>query len=122
MKGSGFAVNEDIEVILHSDPVVLGYPSADDAGDFSFTAHIPAGITPGEHTVIARGLESGVVATASITVLPAGAASTGVRDLASTGFAWFGVSLAIAGLTLLAGMIALIVSRRFRRPAAGDRA
>lgn len=121
MKGSGFTPNEDMEVSLHSDPVILGYPTADASGNFTFTGRIPAGIPAGTHTVIARGLESGVTASASVTVLPVGSASTGVRDLASTGVAQLGTIMALVGITILAGLTLLILARR-RRTARGDNA
>lgn len=114
MKGSGFRANEDLEVTLHSDPIVLGYPTADANGNFAFSARIPAGVPAGQHTVIVRGLESGVTASASISVLPVGSASTGVRDLASTGVT-VGFAMAASGIALFIGLGAVLFARRYQR-------
>jgi LPXTG-motif cell wall-anchored protein len=113
MTGSGFRANEDLEVTLHSDPIILGYPTAAADGSFAFTVRIPAGVPAGEHTVIVRGLESGVTAEAAITVLPVGSPSTGVSDLASTGVT-VGTTLAVAGGALFIGLLALAFTRRRR--------
>ncbi|KQW05117.1 hypothetical protein ASC66_15765 [Leifsonia sp. Root4] len=113
MTGTGFRANEDLEVTLHSDPIILGYPTATADGSFAFTVRIPAGVPAGEHTVIVRGLESGATAEASITVLPLGSPSTGVRDLASTGVT-VGTTLAVAGGALFVGLLALAFTRRRR--------
>lgn len=120
MKGSGFLPNEDLEVSLHSDPIVLGFPTADSSGAFTYTAHIPAGATPGAHTIVVRGLESGATAEAPITILAVGAPSTGVRDLANTGTAWVGTGIAIAGGALLLGLAGLLIARRLRFRKEGD--
>ncbi|MEC5185456.1 LPXTG-motif cell wall-anchored protein [Cryobacterium sp. MP_3.1] len=115
LKGSGFKPNEDLEVQLHSDPVTLGYPTADASGNFSFTGRIPAGIPAGTHTLVVRGLESGVTAESKITILPLGAPSTGVKDLANTGVVSLGLWLAAAGIALLLGIAGMVLGRRFRR-------
>lgn len=118
MKASGFKPNEDMEIVLHSDPVTLGYTKADAAGSVLHTVHIPAGTPAGKHTVIVRGLESGAVTQGEITVLAVGSPSTGVKDLANTGAAWAGPTLFGAGALLLLGLLGvLFVSRR--RAAAG---
>lgn len=119
MKGAGFWPNEDLEVTLHSDPIELGYPKADANGAYFFTARIPAGVTPGSHHIEVRGLESGAVVKAPITILANGSASTGVKDLANTGAGFTGTAVAIAGGLLLAGIIALAVLYIRRRPTGG---
>jgi hypothetical protein len=121
MKGGGFWPNEDLEITLHSDPIELGFPSADDSGAYFFTAHIPAGVAPGEHTIQVRGLESGAVVEAAVTVLTPGSPATGVKDLAATGGSnvGVGIAVAVAGGALLAGVIALLFVYFRRRPTGG---
>ena len=114
LKVDGFKPNEDSEISLHSDPVVLGFTKADADGTITFTAHIPAGIPAGVHTVVVRGLESGVVAETSIRILAVGAPSTGVRDLASTGLEGVATTLLIGGATLLLGAGVTVAAKRRR--------
>jgi hypothetical protein len=121
MKGGGFWPNEDLEITLHSDPIELGFPSAGDSGAYFFTAHIPAGVAPGEHTIQVRGLESGAMVEAAVTVLTPGSPATGVKDLAATGGSnvGVGIAVAVAGGALLAGVIALLFVYFRRRPTGG---
>jgi len=122
MKGSGFKPGEDMEVTLFSDPIVLGYPKADGEGNFTFTAHIPAGVPAGTHTLVARGLESGGTAQMTIKVLAVGSESTGVKNLAETGVADAGRVVAYAGFSILAGLGLMLLVRRLRRTSRGGTA
>ncbi|PJJ61451.1 fibronectin type III domain-containing protein [Compostimonas suwonensis] len=119
LKGSGFKPNEDMEATLHSDPISLGFTKADASGDVLFSVHIPAGVPAGVHTIVLRGLESGVTAEKTITVLPVGAAPTGVKNLADTGASAVGTALAIGGFTLFAGLLVLFGVRYYRKPRQG---
>ena len=111
---SGFKPDEDIEVSLHSDPVTLGYTTADSAGTVRFAAHIPAGTPAGVHHVVVRGLESGAVVQAQIRILAVGSPSEGVRDLAHTGVSGMGPVLMAAGAALLLGVAGVLFARRRR--------
>ena len=65
----GFAPNELVEFVIQSDPTVLGWARADDAGTVHANVTIPAGLPPGSHTLSALGLVSGAGARAAITVV-----------------------------------------------------
>ena len=69
--GNGFKPYEQVGIVLHSDPVLLGTTRADSFGNFSFTTTIPAGVPVGEHTIIATGVESGATTQTGVTVATA---------------------------------------------------
>ncbi|WP_339618358.1 fibronectin type III domain-containing protein [uncultured Salinibacterium sp.] len=115
LKVAGFKPNEDVEISIHSDPVVLGYKKADTSGVVSSTLRIPAGIPAGNHRIVVRGLESGALAEAPIRILAAGSESTGVRNLAFTGMGGLSTSLMVGGAVLLLGVAGVVFSRRRRR-------
>lgn len=71
ISGAGFKPNEQIEIVLHSDPILLGTVRADALGAFTFTTTIPAGAPTGEHTIIATGVESGATTKIGVTVATA---------------------------------------------------
>ena len=121
LKASGFKPNEDMEIVLHSDPITLGYTKADASGAVLYTAHIPAGAPIGKHTIVLRGLESGATTTADLTVLAIGAPSTGVKDLANTGASWVGSAISAAGALLLVGALGLVFVSRRRHATGGAR-
>jgi hypothetical protein len=53
--GAGFAANTQVTITLQSQPVTLATVVANAQGQFTVTLTIPAGTTPGTHTVIATG-------------------------------------------------------------------
>jgi hypothetical protein len=71
ISGNGFKPNEQIEIVLHSDPILLGTVRADSFGNFTFTTTIPAGAPLGEHTIIATGVESGATTQTAVTIATA---------------------------------------------------
>lgn len=125
--GEGFTAGEQIRIELHSTPVVLGTVIAGADGSFSTVVRIPAGTTPGAHTIWAIG-SSGRTSPTPITVVapapaPAPAPSPGpapasagssTSSLSATGAESPYGSAALGMLMLLAGA-ALVAMRRTRR-------
>ncbi|QDZ15642.1 glycoside hydrolase family 92 protein [Humibacter ginsenosidimutans] len=104
--GAGFAPHEKVTISLHSAPVELDVVTADGDGAFSSKVVIPNDATVGNHEIQAVGDVSQVVASASITVDPAGGAA-----LATTGLPENAELLALLCLLALAGGAALLVVR-----------
>ncbi|MFT4284769.1 MAG: hypothetical protein QM598_08050 [Protaetiibacter sp.] len=103
----GLLLDEGYTVELHSSPVTLGTATSDAAGTISQSFRIPASTPAGAHTVVL--LRNGVqVAEVALTV-------TARPALAATGADAAAAPLAL-GL-LLAGLAAMLVSRRLRRSA-----
>ncbi|WP_035303374.1 hypothetical protein [Actinokineospora inagensis] len=71
VNGSGFAADEQINVVLHSDPLFLAPAHADAAGAVAYTAKLPADVPAGAHTLEFTGTKSGAVGTVAVTVSPA---------------------------------------------------
>src|SRR5436305_3375991 len=72
LDATGFASGETVQVILHSQPVVLGTTTANSSGEAVIGVRIPKSTTPGTHTVIMRGLSSGVEVSSTIQVAGSG--------------------------------------------------
>jgi hypothetical protein len=119
---SGFTPGETVEIWLHSTPVLLATVTASSTGTIDLTVTIPAGMTPGAHTLVVDGLTSGVTVSTPLTVTAAassaidpgatGTAATSASDLAYTG-ASVQIPFAIALLLSLAG-VALMLTRTLR--------
>jgi hypothetical protein len=117
LSGTGFQPGETITIQLFSTPVTLGSTTADPQGAFTTTVTIPADTTPGNHTIVATGLTSGI--TASFAIVVTGASTTGAvtpsagtpssGSLAFTGadiaaMAGVGaIALALGGMLVFAG-------------------
>ncbi len=102
---TGFEPNEEIEVWLHSTPVLLGTYSATGTGTLTTTVRIPAATVAGAHQIELRGQSSGSVFT-SLTVLP---------TLATSGATVTLTFAVLVGLLLLGGtFVALELVRRSR--------
>jgi hypothetical protein len=105
VSGSGYAPGSTVTVLIYSEPQVLTTVVADENGDFTVTVTVPAGLAPGQHTLVASGVDSQGnprYVTLPVTVV-AGLASTGA-DIAVP---------AIGGLAALTvGGALLFVSRR----------
>lgn len=69
VSGAGFGSEEEVSVVLLSDPVTLGAATTDASGIFSLEVTVPADTAAGEHTVVATGGESGLQAGAALRVL-----------------------------------------------------
>jgi hypothetical protein len=120
---SGFTPGETVEIWLHSTPVLLATVTASSTGTIDLTVTIPAGMTPGAHTLTVDGLTSGVTGSSPLTVTAAAGSSVtdpGATDTAATSassLAYTGASVqipfAIALLLSLAG-VALMLTRKLR--------
>lgn len=109
--GGGFMADSEIEVWLHSDPVLLGTAVADAVGDFAASLAIPAGTPPGTHEVVALGVDpSGDVLEIHLTVTIASPAPP-ETDMGATGAA-----LGLRVSLLLAGLGCLLLAATLRRP------
>ena len=104
VNGTGFAGGELVSITLHSQEVLLATLTADSAGTVSGEAVVPAATADGTHTVVALGLTSGRTQQVAITV--------DAVELPTTGSADSGVVGTIAAITMLAGGIAVVISRR----------
>jgi hypothetical protein len=77
VEGSGFQAGEEVQVWLHSTPQLLATVVADQDGDVSYLATIPADTPAGSHHIELIGLASAVqVATSAFTVTAAGDPTT----------------------------------------------
>ncbi|MET0493532.1 MAG: OmpA family protein [Actinoplanes sp.] len=78
--GTGFAPRSTTTIILYSAPVTLGTAVTDEAGAFSLSVTIPAGLENGTHTFLASGVNpAGAVRQMAlpVTIAPTSTGSTG---------------------------------------------
>ena len=105
--GTGYQPGEEVNIVLHSTPVVLAEVRADDTGALRAGIIIPADTAIGEHRLVVTGADTGRSAEAPLTVVRSAEALPG------TGFA--GTPLALAALLALGGGGAALVIARRRR-------
>ncbi len=114
VSGSGFPPNTPLDVLLFSDPVLLGTTTSDSAGAFHVAVTIPTNTTPGTHQIVVRG--GGKEARVSITVTapprPAGPLPRTGSDARAA--MRVGAVVLAAGLGLLS--LAAMRPHRSRRP------
>ncbi|MGE3619122.1 MAG: LPXTG cell wall anchor domain-containing protein [Acidimicrobiia bacterium] len=130
VSGSGFIPGEQVQVILHSDPIVLGVVVADDQGAVSTTQLIPSNAPVGSHQIELRGVTSGVSVLSADFQVTAAAAGPSTRTSATgttasgalprTGSST-GAQVAL-GLALLGGGFVLVTTSERTRRTAADRA
>ena len=101
---SGFAPNESVTAVLHSDPVNLGTFQANAEGELSVQFIVPEGTPAGEHRLVLTGQTSSAVAEGTFTVAEASPAAI-LGALATTGtdanrWALSGLVLLVAGAGL----------------------
>lgn len=65
----GFLPGEDVDVVLHSDPIKLGTLTADKVGMVTGTFNIPTGAVLGDHEVHLTGLTSGRTGLDKVTII-----------------------------------------------------
>jgi 5'-nucleotidase len=96
LNGSCYPRNADLNIVMTSDPVLLGTVKSDGNGAFSVTITIPANTSQGTHTITV----SGAGASAALSLIVSGA--FGVTGL-SWDMAILGLALIAAGIIVLAG-------------------
>jgi hypothetical protein len=109
--GSGFAAETDVEVWLHSDPVLLGTVRADASGAFTATFALPATAPRGDHLVVLNGTDvngEAISRTLAIRIQD---------DLAFTGSSGSVAARATVATTMiLVGLAAVVIAGAKRRP------
>jgi hypothetical protein len=73
VSATGLAANTTYQIVLHSDPVVLGSVTTDTAGAFSTSVVIPTGTPAGSHTIQVETADGEAVLALAITVTDDGA-------------------------------------------------
>lgn len=119
--GSGFGANEQVKLVLHSDPVSLTTVNADAQGGFSQVVTIPANTAAGKHEIVATGTDSDRSASANVKVTVTSGGNNGSgnngtgngsgNDLSFTG-AQVGGLVLTAILALAAGVVLVSIRRR----------
>jgi alpha-L-fucosidase len=61
LSGAGYTPGARIAIWFHSNPVLLGYATANSAGHFSVEVTVPTSALPGDHHFVAEGLYEGKV-------------------------------------------------------------
>lgn len=59
LAGGGFQPGADVQIWLHSDPILITTVNASDTGAIDVTVRIPSNAAPGRHTLQARGAAPG---------------------------------------------------------------
>jgi hypothetical protein len=121
--GSGFPGGTPVDVIVQSDPVLLGTVVADAAGAFRASFRIPADTPPGNHRLVAQARVGGVQADVVVVVVAPAVVTTTIRP--TTGQTLSRTGANVEGPARLAGALVGIGfglvgltwrSKRTRRP------
>lgn len=116
VSGSGYQPGSTVTVLIYSSPQVLTTVVADGSGNFTATVTVPAGLEPGQHTLVGSGVDPGGVQ--RFVTLPVTVSAAGVATISKTKtgtLAYTGVDVlppALAGLAAIALGTGLIVLRR----------
>ncbi|MGX7677844.1 neocarzinostatin apoprotein domain-containing protein [Jatrophihabitans sp. DSM 45814] len=130
---SGFDAGEQVQAILHSDPIDLGISQASSTGTYRLSVSVPVDLSAGVHTVNLLGLSSAKTVQATFTVLnPAAAldrtsssAPVALLDpgmsgsLASTGAS--SKTALLLGIALVLAGCGVLMASTLRRPAGSAR-
>jgi hypothetical protein len=108
VSGTGYLPGSTVTVLIYSSPQVLTTVVADPSGNFTVTVTVPAGLAPGQHTLVASGVDT--LGNDRFTTLAVTVSAAGTASLAYTG-ADVGLP-AIGGLAAVALGAGLIVVRR----------
>lgn len=119
--GGGFASGEKVNVVVSSDPVTVGQPTANSSGGVSLTFTLPSSVTAGSHTVTLTGVTSGATVSSPFTVTAAPAASTSTTSTTAVRATIVrtgaddatGQAMLAGGLLVIGG--AMVLSTRRRR-------
>ncbi|WP_156893012.1 hypothetical protein [Actinokineospora enzanensis] len=110
--GSGFAADEQVNVVLHSDPLFLAPAHSDAAGAIAYTADLPADVPAGAHTLEFTGAKSGAVGSVALTVSAAAAptAAPAAEPVSETS-SWWPAVVAV-GVVLLVVVVVVVLRKR----------
>lgn len=97
---AGFDPGEQVQVVLYSDPLLIGNFSADQAGNVSVTFALPEQLLPGTHTVRLTGWASGHVAVAELLLAGEPLVTTDAAGGVPPWAWWAGGAAVLAGLAL----------------------
>lgn len=111
----GFAPDEEVVIVLYSDPKVLTTVNADSTGRVLVAVAVPADTEPGAHTVVVFGETKTIKAPLTVEVLSAQTPTQ--STLPRTGAAVAGGSAGLGLILVAAGTAVVLASRR--RAAAG---
>lgn len=116
VRGQGFLPDSDVQVWLHSEPVLLGTVRTDATGVFGATFPLPAEAAPGAHQIVLAGIDlNGLEITRSLdlTILPQRLAFTGNGSKLAE-------RATLAVTSVLVGMALVTIAGARRRPLAVD--
>lgn len=107
-----------MQIVLFSDPVVLGTTTADSGGTYRATVTIPASVAPRAHVLVVSPADGAPEARTSLTVTSADGGTTASTATTQTGALSFTGSNVrrTAGIAVVLGLtgLALIVATRRR--------
>ena len=112
VSGTGYQPGSTVTFLIYSEPQVLTTVVADPSGNFTVTVTVPAGLAPGQHTLVASGTDT--LGNQRFTTLTVTVSASGVATTAAT-LAYTGADVllpAIGGLAAVAIGAGLIVVRR----------
>jgi titin len=118
VSGTGYQPLSTVTVLIYSSPQVLTTVVTDASGNFTVTVTVPAGLTAGQHTLVASGVDT--LGNARFTTLAVTVSASGVATVATPKLAATGADVTaplLGGLAALAVGGGLIVASR-RRSAA----
>jgi len=111
--GTGFRAGEKVQLVVYSDPLVVGSFVSDDSGRFEARFRIPDDLRLGEHTAEATGWISGHVANERFTVISDSAAAAGDLPI------WWWIVFVIVALAIGIASTLFAFRRSLRRWAGG---
>jgi hypothetical protein len=119
---TGFTAGEQVQAVLHSNPVTVGSALVTAGGAVTISFAVPASVAAGAHTLTLTGLTSGLTVSSPLTVTAAAvvaspvSTSTSGDPLANTGLDGRALAnLAALGLVSVLAGFAFLLAARTRR-------
>jgi hypothetical protein len=119
---SGDGDSPPVAWLFESDPTLLGFSEIDENGFASFEVTAPAGVAPGEHSVVAASFSGGAVIAVRTLVTVSGPTTAGptiggaASPLPETGTSQVAAFIRVAlGLIALGGVVVSVSRRREER-------
>ncbi|WP_157802852.1 hypothetical protein [Compostimonas suwonensis] len=109
---TGYTPGEQVQVVLYSDPILIGNFTADASGAVSTTFALPQELLPGTHTVQFTGWASDTISVKNFLIAggPVDASAGPGGSLPS----WFFWALGILAVLVVAGLVTYVVVRLVR--------